>query len=158
MTAGTEFLSRRRRRYRSCESGLDEANVIVGWSDSPFRLMQRMAEGMDRVFEDFPRGRGELGPRGESGLRMWTPDVDVVQKDNQLTIHADLLGLKRDEVSVEVTDDAVIRHAFALLRRCRVRAARRAASRRSRGPFVRTAFRAACLRAAAGRRRAALFA
>jgi HSP20 family protein len=81
-----------------------------GWSDSPFRLMQRMAEEMDRVFEDFTRGRGELGPRGESGLRMWAPDVDVFQKDNQLTIRADLPGLKRDEVSVEVTDDAVIIH------------------------------------------------
>jgi hypothetical protein len=45
--------------------------------------------------------------------------------------------------------------ARCLLRRCRVRAARRAAARRTRGPFVRTARRAAARRAEAGLRRAA---
>jgi N-terminal domain of ribose phosphate pyrophosphokinase len=51
-------------------------------------------------------------------------------------------------------------HAAAALRRraCRVRAAFRAASRRSPGPLVRTALRAAALRADADRRRAALLA
>jgi len=48
-------------------------------------------------------------------------------------------------------------HDVAALRRrvCLVRAARRAASRRTPGPLVRTAFRAAALRADADRRRAA---
>jgi HSP20 family protein len=81
------------------------------WSGSPFSVMQRMADEMDRLFEDFGFGRSWLGRPGhgrEEGLQMWAPDVDVFQKDNQLTIRADLPGMKRDEISVEVTDDAVL--------------------------------------------------
>jgi HSP20 family protein len=74
-------------------------------------MMQRMADEMDRLFEDFGPGRswpGRQGHGSESGLQFWAPDIDVFQKDNQLMIRADLPGLKRDEISVEVTDDAVI--------------------------------------------------
>jgi HSP20 family protein len=38
---------------------------------------------------------------------MWAPEVEVFQKNNELTIKADLPGLRKDEVSVELTDDAV---------------------------------------------------
>ena len=38
---------------------------------------------------------------------MWAPEVEVFQKNNELTIKADLPGLNKDEVSVELTDDAV---------------------------------------------------
>ena len=82
-----------------------------GWSGSPFRMMQLMADEMDRMVEDFGLGRSWLGRQGqrqEGGLQMWAPDVEVFQKDNQLTIRADLPGMKRDEISVEVTDDAVV--------------------------------------------------
>jgi HSP20 family protein len=41
------------------------------------------------------------------GGHLWAPEVEVLQKNNELTIRADLPGLKRDEVSVEVTDNAV---------------------------------------------------
>ena len=83
---------------------------------SPFRSLQRFADEMDRVFEDFGFGRSWLSPSWrESGfgggrereLGGFAPQVDVFQKNNELTIRADLPGLKKDEVSVEVTDDAV---------------------------------------------------
>jgi HSP20 family protein len=81
-----------------------------GWN-SPFSALQRFADEVDRMFEDFGFGRrGGLslfeGDRGE----MWSPQVEVFQKDNELTIRADLPGLKKDEVSVEVTDSAVTIH------------------------------------------------
>jgi HSP20 family molecular chaperone IbpA len=31
---------------------------------------------------------------------MWAPDIEVFQKDNELTIRADLPGLKKEEVTV----------------------------------------------------------
>jgi HSP20 family protein len=80
-----------------------------GWSGSPFGTLQRIADEMDRMFEDFgfgPRwGRAPLWR--EIGAEMWAPQVDVVQRNNELTIRADLPGLTRDEISVEITDDAV---------------------------------------------------
>jgi HSP20 family protein len=76
--------------------------------DSPFRALQRMSEEMDRMFDDFGFGRRWSRPLWrETGMETWTPDVEVFHKNNELTIRADVPGLKRDEVSVEITDDAV---------------------------------------------------
>jgi HSP20 family protein len=38
---------------------------------------------------------------------MWAPDIDVYQKNDQLIIKADVPGLTKDDVSVDITDDAV---------------------------------------------------
>jgi HSP20 family protein len=40
-------------------------------------------------------------------MQAWAPDIDVFQKNNELTIRADLPGLKREDVTVEITDDSV---------------------------------------------------
>jgi HSP20 family protein len=82
----------------------------VGWSGSPFRTLQQMADEMDRMIEDFGFGRRWSPGRRETGGGVWAPDVEVFQKDNELTIKADLPGLKRDEVTVELTDQAVTIH------------------------------------------------
>lgn len=79
------------------------------WGVTPLRGLQRVADEMDRLFDDFGLGRRWLSSplAREASSYVWAPDVDVVQKDNELTIRADLPGLKKDEVSVEITDDAV---------------------------------------------------
>ena len=78
-----------------------------GWSSSPFRTLQRLSDEMDRIFDDFGLGRRWSSGRREFGSEMWAPDVEVFQKNNELTIRADLPGLKKDEVTVEVADQAV---------------------------------------------------
>jgi HSP20 family protein len=78
-----------------------------GWGGGPFRTLQRMVDEMDRVIDDFGFGRRWSSGRRELGAEMWAPDVEVFQKNNELTVRADLPGLKRDEVTVEVTDQAV---------------------------------------------------
>jgi HSP20 family protein len=69
---------------------------------SPFSLMRRMTEDMDRMFEEFGFGRGH-GDRG-----MWSPAMEIVERDGQYIVHADLPGLKPEEVKVELTDDALV--------------------------------------------------
>ena len=81
-----------------------------GWSSGPFRTLQRMADGMDRVFDDFGLGRRWSSVRRQFGTEIWAPDVEVFQKNNELTIRADLPGLKKDEVTAEVADQAVTLH------------------------------------------------
>jgi HSP20 family protein len=79
-----------------------------GWGASPFSAFQRLADEMDRMFEDLGFGQRVGRPSWrESGLQAWTPQVEVSQRNNELTIKADLPGLKRDEVSVDITDDEV---------------------------------------------------
>lgn len=78
------------------------------WEGSAFSALQRMADEMDRMFEDLGVGyRGASPLSRELGAFAWAPEVEVFQKNNELTIRADLPGLKREEVSVDVTDDAV---------------------------------------------------
>ena len=64
---------------------------------------------MDRLFDDLGFGRGwRRAPMWASSAEsLWAPDIDVYQKDDTLVIKADLPGLRKDEVSVDVTDDAV---------------------------------------------------
>ena len=81
----------------------------------PFRMLEQFAEEMDRVFDDFGFGRGLLTPRLGLGLPRplvgrtegWLPDVEMLQRNNELVIRADLPGLTKDDVKVNVTEDAV---------------------------------------------------
>jgi len=81
-----------------------------GWGTSPWGPFQRFADEMDRVFDDFGLGRRFPSLRRHLGGEMWAPDVDVYQKNDQLTIKADLPGLTKDDISVEITDNAVTIH------------------------------------------------
>ncbi|SRR6266567_824903 len=82
----------------------------------PFSMMRRITDEMDRLFESFGLGRGffpsELGQfgRGGGGERTsspWTPHVDVAEREGKLVISADLPGVKKDDVSVELNGDSV---------------------------------------------------
>jgi HSP20 family protein len=78
------------------------------WSGTPFTAFQRIADEMDRLFDDF--GFGHRGTRPfwrETGAAMWAPEIDVFQKNNELTIRADLPGLKREDVRVDISDNEV---------------------------------------------------
>ena len=78
------------------------------WGVSPFTALQRFADDVDRMFGDLGLGRRWAAPAWrETRAEMWAPEVEVFQKNNELTIKADLPGLNKDEVSVELTDDAV---------------------------------------------------
>jgi HSP20 family protein len=67
------------------------------FSASPFALMRRFSDEMDRMFEG---RRGELAP--------WSPAVEVSERDGKLEIRADLPGLNEKDVKVEVTDEGLI--------------------------------------------------
>ena len=98
---------------RQEEKGLARREpVSIG---SPFRMLDRFAEEMDRLFDDFGFGRGSLTPRLGFGwprplirrAEEWLPDVEMLQRNNELVIRADLPGLTKDDVKVDVTEDAV---------------------------------------------------
>ena len=73
----------------------------------PFALMDQMAEEMDRAFDRMFRGWG-LPRRREAGL--WSPRVEAFQRGDRFIVRADLPGLKKDDVHVEVTEDAITIH------------------------------------------------
>jgi HSP20 family protein len=77
----------------------DIARLEVGTA-TPFTFMRRFGEEMDRLFGDF--GFGALGNA------TWAPQVEVFERNNQLVVRADLPGMTKDNVDVDVTDDALV--------------------------------------------------
>jgi HSP20 family protein len=79
------------------------------WSmPSPFGMMRRFADEMDRMFEGFgfPAGMGHLRPWKWS--EQFSPQVDIVERDGKLVIRADMPGMTRENVNVDITDEAVV--------------------------------------------------
>jgi HSP20 family protein len=84
---------------------------------SPFTFLRRFAREMDHLFEDFggesgwhfPRfvSRGHELLRREAGLvpAEWSPRVDVLEREGEFVVRADLPGLTKDDIKVEVGSD-----------------------------------------------------
>jgi HSP20 family protein len=70
--------------------------------------MRRMSEEMDRVFGEFGFGRTSRDTDTSGETNMWSPAMDVSERDGQYVIHADLPGLKPEDIKVEATNDALI--------------------------------------------------
>jgi HSP20 family protein len=65
----------------------------------PLRELEDMRERMDSLFEDLLRG----GPLEAAGG--WAPPVDVEETDDAWVVEADLPGVKKGDVAVEVRDN-----------------------------------------------------
>ena len=75
---------------------------------SPFRVLQRFADEIDRMFDDIGRRWGGMPAfRERATADMWAPQIEVFQRENELVIRADLPGMKRDDITVDITEDAV---------------------------------------------------
>jgi HSP20 family protein len=91
-------------------------------SISPFASMRRFAEDMDHLFESFgipsrfhwPRflTRGHEPFRREPGFvpGEWSPKIDVLEREGHLVIRADLPGMSKDDVKVEIHENALTIH------------------------------------------------
>ena len=65
----------------------------------PLGLMRELSEEMDRAF------RGVIP---STQLQPWAPTVDVQQCNGDLVVTAELPGLKKEDVKVELTDDSLV--------------------------------------------------
>lgn len=77
-----------------------------GASFSPFELMRRMTDEMDRMFDEFYddfRGARRSLTSGAG----WTPRVEVFQKQDRLVVRAELPGIRKEDVNVELADDVL---------------------------------------------------
>jgi len=82
----------------------------------PLSVMRRISEDMDRLFDSFGFGRGLFPAFGQSALSgyggegassLWTPHIEVYERDGKFLVSADLPGVKKEDVNVEITQDAV---------------------------------------------------
>ena len=105
---GTKNEQESRQQTSGEQSGLSRRENLAPavWA-SPFSFMRRFGEDMDRLFEDFGFARGVI-PQGFAQMAEWSPQVEVTERDGQLVVRADLPGLNKDDVQVELRDEAII--------------------------------------------------
>jgi len=71
------------------------------WRGDAFR---RWTREMDRWFHDTENGRGSsLAGRYAN----WTPDIETFQRGDELVVRADLPGMKKDEITLQIADDTL---------------------------------------------------
>jgi HSP20 family protein len=67
---------------------------------SPFRGFYDAQSEVDRLFNETFSGLGRRGRQGGQQLTQWAPAVDVLTKDADLVIRAELPGLKQEDVDI----------------------------------------------------------
>jgi HSP20 family protein len=72
--------------------------ALVRWD--PAREVDSLQSEVNRLFDTFFGGR----PSSSAGARRWVPAMDLVETDDHLVLRADLPGLDRDDVNIEVKD------------------------------------------------------
>ena len=113
------------KQKKSKETGLmrrqsDTPTFAAGFPFSgttPFNMMRRFMDDMDRLFEDFGGLRKtpvfdttELAfpewPEFEKDA--WSPQIEVRKHNGEMTVRADLPGLKREDINVEIADGSLV--------------------------------------------------
>jgi HSP20 family protein len=86
------------------------------WLD-PLSQFRRLSEQMDRWFDTMGVGRTNNrmagmneNPWAPSAANMWAPELETFLREDQFVIRMDLPGLSKEDVNVEVTDDAIVIH------------------------------------------------
>lgn len=86
-------------------------NILRAWEE-PFVAMRRMTDEMDQLFEKFvgrPMAAVKARAGGIGGIGGdWSPQIEVAQSENQLLVSADIPGVRREHVQVEIQGDRLI--------------------------------------------------
>jgi HSP20 family protein len=73
---------------------------------SPFALMRRFMEDIEQQWGQPEMGRGGQG-MAAAGSEFFAPPIEVLERDGHLVVRAELPGLTKDDVHVEVTEEAL---------------------------------------------------
>jgi HSP20 family protein len=97
----------RTNRHADRSTSLSRApSPLRGIPGSPLWLMRRIAEDMDHMLEDFGlsdrSGSSHALDRG-----LWSPQVETFRRGDKIVVRADLPGLRKEDVKVELDDNVL---------------------------------------------------
>jgi HSP20 family protein len=121
-TSVTDTQSGARQRAAQSRYGMPARSGAGGYgmsplsgSAGPLALMRRIGDEMDDLLERFglPRNlfpdlMGQRGGTAQGTAPIWSPRIDVTERNGRLVIQADLPGVRREDVDVQIQRDAVI--------------------------------------------------
>jgi HSP20 family protein len=91
----------------------------------PFSAMRRLGEDVDQMFSELLGGASGL--RTPAPAEAWWPALDVFRSNGKYIIQADIPGIKRDDIQIEVQDDQLV-----------ISGQRRSETKRSEGDYMRS--------------------
>lgn len=76
--------------------------AIVRWQ--PYGAVASLQDSINKLFQDaFSRANIDE----DFALSAWKPVVDIFDKDDAIAIHAELPGVKKEDVAIEVKDNVL---------------------------------------------------
>ena len=106
-------MARERSKNREESQGLEprgrgQISRMEQWpSLTPFGMMRRFFDDFDRMFEGFGFPSTErLGSWGM--LEGFAPHIDVFERDGKFVVSADLPGMNKDDVKVDIAEDSIL--------------------------------------------------
>jgi HSP20 family protein len=72
---------------------------MIRWD--PFRDLEALQENVNRLFQE-SMGRPRHEPVSE---RAWVPVVDVLSDDDKIVVRAEIPGMKREDIDIELNGD-----------------------------------------------------
>jgi HSP20 family molecular chaperone IbpA len=84
-------------------------NLLQAWEE-PLVRMRRMREEVEQVFDRFAGRQGvtRLRQGDDTPASAWTPALEIAQDKGQVVVSAELPGVKREDVHVEIRNDKLI--------------------------------------------------
>lgn len=73
--------------------------------DRDLRLMRQMTRDIERMFGDFGM-RTPVFDRAIADMT-WLPELEIFERDNRFVVRADLPGLKKEDVKVNIQDNVL---------------------------------------------------
>lgn len=81
---------------------MKDKDLVPASFRTPFTLMRRLSDEMERMFEDvgFRRPLSLTIPAGHTFD--WVPALEIFERDNHLFVRAELPGLTKEDVKIEI--------------------------------------------------------
>ena len=91
-----------------------DSNSTGAWLD-PLSQFRRLSDQMDRWFDTMGVSRAGTHARSRehpwsTAPDLWAPELETFLRRDQFVVRIDLPGVQKEDVNVEVTDDAIVIH------------------------------------------------
>lgn len=77
---------------------------VTRWD--PFRDLLSLQERMNKLFEDSIARTATPGTESAAGT--WAPAVDIIEREEELVLRAEMAGVALDDIELQVDDDKLI--------------------------------------------------